>query len=86
MMRPHEPFLSISDEQRQKADDNFLFENLRQRLAQKPLYWDYVLQLAQPGDPVDDPSQPWPDDRKEGGRHAGSDAGRSTIHRRVPRR
>jgi catalase len=36
MMRPHEPFLSISDEQRQKADDNFLFENLRQRLAQKP--------------------------------------------------
>lgn len=46
-MRPHEPFLSMSDEQRQKANDNFLFENLRQRLAQKPLYWDYVLQLAQ---------------------------------------
>ncbi|HII3288961.1 TPA: catalase family peroxidase [Enterobacter roggenkampii] len=65
MMRPHEPFLSISDEQRQKADDNFLFENLRQRLAQKPLYWDYILQLAQLGDPVDDPSQPWPDDRKK---------------------
>nr|HAS1763613.1 catalase [Enterobacter asburiae] len=65
MMRPHEPFLSMSAEQRQKADDNFLFENLRQRLAQKPLYWDYVLQLAQPGDPVDDPSQPWPEDRKQ---------------------
>ena len=65
MMRPHEPFLSMSDEQRQKANDNFLFENLRQRLAQKPLYWDYVLQLAQRGDPVDDPSQPWPDDRKQ---------------------
>ena len=60
-----EPFLSISSEQRQKADDNFLFENLRQRLAPEPLYWDYVLQLAQPGDPVDDPSQPWPDDRKK---------------------
>lgn len=65
MMRPHDPFISLSEAQRQTADRNAMFEGVSQRLAQKPLYWDFVLQLAQPGDPVDDPSQPWPDDRKQ---------------------
>ncbi|WP_310648070.1 catalase family peroxidase [Burkholderia cenocepacia] len=65
MMRPHDPFMPMSDAQRQKADHDFLFEGVRERLARKPLYWDYVLQLAQPGDPVDDASQPWPADRKQ---------------------
>ncbi|HHR5552750.1 TPA: catalase family peroxidase [Klebsiella aerogenes] len=65
MMRPHDPFVSIADEQRQKADHNFLFEQLQQRLSQHPIYWDLVLQLAQAGDAVDDPSQPWPNDRQQ---------------------
>ncbi|MBL3967073.1 catalase family peroxidase [Burkholderia sp. KCJ3K979] len=65
MMRPHDPFIPMSDAQRQKADHDFLFEGVRERLARKPLHWDYVLQLAQPGDPVDDASQPWPADRKQ---------------------
>lgn len=65
MMRPHDPFVSLSEEQRQKADRNIMFEGVSQRLAQKPLYWDFVLQLAQPGDPVDDPSRPWPNDRRQ---------------------
>ncbi|RBG51231.1 catalase, partial [Xanthomonas oryzae pv. oryzae] len=30
-----------------------------------PLRWDMVLTIAEPGDAVDDPSQPWPDSRKQ---------------------
>ncbi|KVC41062.1 catalase [Burkholderia pseudomultivorans] len=65
MMRPRDPFTPLSDAQRQKAHHDFLFDGVRERLAQKPLYWDYVLKLAQPGDVVDDASQPWPADRKQ---------------------
>ncbi|MEQ0826350.1 catalase family peroxidase [Enterobacter dykesii] len=65
MMRPHDLFMPLDETVRQKVDHDFLFEGISQRLAQKPIYWDMVLQLAQPGDPVDDPSQPWPDDRKK---------------------
>ncbi|WP_260438268.1 catalase family peroxidase [Burkholderia cepacia] len=65
MMRPHDPFVPMDDAQRRNADHDYLFEGLRQRVAQKPLQWDYVLQLAQPGDAVDDASQPWPADRRE---------------------
>ncbi|WP_443612595.1 catalase family peroxidase [Acinetobacter pseudolwoffii] len=64
-MRPHSKFISLSKEQHAKMSHNFLFENLKKQLNKEPLYWDLVLQLAEPGDPVDDPSQPWPKDRKQ---------------------
>lgn len=64
-MRPHAKFISLSKEQRAQAGHDFLFEDIKKRLKKEPLYWDLVLQLAELGDPVDDPSQPWPKDRKE---------------------
>ncbi len=64
-MRPHSKFISLTKEQRDQADHDFLFKDIKKRLAEGPLYWDLVLQLAEPGDPVNDPSQPWPKDRKE---------------------
>ncbi|MDI9654384.1 hypothetical protein QM306_39745, partial [Burkholderia cenocepacia] len=33
MMRPHDSFMPMSDAQRQKADHDFLFEGVRERLA-----------------------------------------------------
>ncbi|MBA1200212.1 catalase family peroxidase [Pseudomonas capeferrum] len=45
-------------------DVDYLQHDLRQRLAQGPLRWSLRLTLAEPGDPVDDPSQAWPDDRR----------------------
>ncbi|AZD30821.1 catalase family peroxidase [Pseudomonas chlororaphis] len=64
-MRAHEPFTALGGEQLQMAGHDFLFDDLRQTLSQHPLYWDLVMQLAQPGDPLDDPSQPWPQERKQ---------------------
>lgn len=64
-MRPHSKFISLTKEQRARASHDFLFEDIKKSLEKSPLYWDLVLQLAEPGDPIDDPSQPWPKDRKE---------------------
>ncbi|KTT63931.1 catalase [Pseudomonas oryzihabitans] len=64
-MRPHAAFVGFSGEQRSQARHDALFEDLAHRLHKGPLYWDLVLQLAEPGDPVDDPSQPWPAERRQ---------------------
>jgi catalase len=64
-MRPHDAFTPLANEQASKAGHDFLSDDLQQRLAQQALRWDLVFQLAQADDPVDDPSQPWPDSRKQ---------------------
>ena len=43
---------------------NFLSEELRTRLAKGPVKFRLVVQLANAGDPTDDSSLVWPDDRK----------------------
>lgn len=63
-MTPHAPFVALSAARRETLDRNFLFDEIKQRTAAAPLYWDLVLQLAEPGDPVADPSQPWPASRQ----------------------
>lgn len=45
-------------------DNLYLQHDLRHRLAQGPLRWTLRLVLAEPGDPVNDPSQPWPAGRR----------------------
>jgi catalase len=47
-----------------KAGGNFLATELRQRLARGPAQFRLFAQLANPGDPTNDGSVPWPDDRK----------------------
>ncbi|MDD0973449.1 catalase family peroxidase [Pseudomonas fontis] len=49
----------------QVNDKDYLQHDLQQRLGQGPLQWKLVLTLAEPGDPVDDPAQPWPAGRQE---------------------
>lgn len=63
VMRPHAEFSEITAEQRAQADDDFLSRNLKASLAEGPVRFDMVMTLAEPGDPIDDPSQPWPEDR-----------------------
>lgn len=62
---PHQPFVPLTDEIKATAGPNYLFDDLKTRIAQGPLYWDVVAQLAEVGDPVDDPSQPWPESRRK---------------------
>lgn len=64
-MQPQTAFVAMSPEEREAADDNFLTEDLVTRLAHGPLRWEMVLTLATPGDSITDPSQTWPEDRRQ---------------------
>ncbi|MBV8850656.1 MAG: catalase family peroxidase [Methylobacteriaceae bacterium] len=48
----------------QKRDPNFMIDELKQRLAAKKVTFTLKAQIAAPGDPTNDPSKPWPEDRK----------------------
>jgi catalase len=54
-------------------DPNYLFDTLVQRLQHGPAQWHLMVTVAQPGDPTDDASIPWPPDRQR------VDAGTLTI-------
>ncbi|WP_175781475.1 catalase family peroxidase [Burkholderia anthina] len=60
-MRPQAPLIAMTAEQRAHADGDYLSEEFSRRLTRGPVRWDLVVTPAQPGDPVDDPSRPWPD-------------------------
>ena len=64
-MRPRLPFAAMVDARRKDAEADYLADDLRARLAHGPLRCDLVLTVAAPGDPVDDPSQAWPRDRRQ---------------------
>ncbi|MGU7776176.1 catalase family peroxidase [Burkholderia sp. MR1-5-21] len=64
-MRPQAPFVAMDAQQRAHADDDYLSEEFQRRLTRGPVRWDLVVTLAQPGDPVDDPSRPWPEGRTQ---------------------
>ncbi len=62
-LRPQAPFEDLSAAQRAQSDADFLSEEFNARLAKGPVKWDLVVTLAKDGDPIDDSSQPWPDQR-----------------------
>ncbi|WP_043290791.1 catalase family peroxidase [Pseudoxanthomonas spadix] len=64
-LRPQAPFEELSAGQRAQADADFLSEEFNTRLARGPVKWDLVVTQAREGDPIDDPSQPWPADRTQ---------------------
>jgi catalase len=64
-MRPHAPFTSWSVSQRKQASHDFLFGDLKRQLQKGPLYWDLVITLAEAGDKVNDPSEVWPESRRQ---------------------
>jgi catalase len=50
-------------EELQNHPPSYLFEELEARLRQAPVTFNLVLELAGPGDPVNDPNAPWPEGR-----------------------
>jgi catalase len=46
-------------------DKNFLFDALIASIEQHPLQWHLVMTVAQPGDPTDDATIPWPEGREQ---------------------
>ncbi|WP_192564480.1 catalase family peroxidase [Pseudomonas gozinkensis] len=61
--QPRLPFSGWPAESRDKAEPQALFDELITRVANKPIVWDLIVTVADPSDPVNDPSQPWPDSR-----------------------
>lgn len=43
---------------------NYLAEEVAERVAKAPIAFDWLAQVAGPGDAIDDPSRAWPEDRK----------------------
>ena len=59
-----EKLVHLTPEEAAKQSPNYLFDELTQRIARKPVVFYLKAQLAEPGDQTKDASQPWPDDRK----------------------
>jgi catalase len=59
-----EKLVHLTPEDAAKQSPDYLFDELTQRLARKPVVFHLKAQLAEPGDQTKDASQPWPDDRK----------------------
>jgi catalase len=59
-----EKLVHLTPEAAAKQSPDYLFDELTQRIARKPLVFHLKAQLAAPGDQTKDGSQPWPADRK----------------------
>jgi catalase len=46
-------------------DKNFLFDALIASILQHPLQWHLVITVGQPGDPTNDPTIQWPEEREQ---------------------
>jgi catalase len=64
-MVPAQPFAPIDVAHPELTDTNYLFDALISDIHQHPLQWHLVITLAQPGDPTDDATLPWPADRRQ---------------------
>jgi len=56
---------SLSDEEQKAKGANFLFDELRQRVAKGPVEFNMVVQIAENGDVLDSSTVAWPDTRKK---------------------
>jgi catalase len=63
--RPEAGEARISDDEARERGRDYLSEELAERLRSGPAGFDMVLQLAAEGDPLDDPTAIWPEDREE---------------------
>src|ERR1700680_683490 len=59
-----EKLVHITPEEAARQSPDYLFDELTQRIARKPVVFHLKAQLAEPGDKTKDASQPWPDDRQ----------------------
>ena len=55
----------LSDDEAKAKGPDFLFADLRERVAAGAVAFDFMLQLAQPGDRIDSAVTPLPDDRRK---------------------
>lgn len=61
---PEAGVLGLNEEQLKAMGDDFLADELRQRVAAQPVAFAFKLQVAEAGDPITDPTQVWPESRR----------------------
>jgi catalase len=54
----------LSPREAKRRGPEYLQQEIRERVAREPVRFDLELQLAQPGDNVDDPASAWPSSRQ----------------------
>jgi catalase len=64
-IRPEAGTEYLSDEEAAAKSENFLFDEIAQRLGKEPVKLGLFVQMAEPGDDVADASVTWPDTRTE---------------------
>ncbi len=62
---PLEPFAPANSADSGQADKNYLFDALIASVRAHPARWHLILTVAQPGDPTDNATIPWPPDRRQ---------------------
>jgi catalase len=55
---------SIGDDEAAALDPDYLRAELEERFGRGPVTFELQLEVAAPGDPVDDPTAAWPEDRE----------------------
>jgi catalase len=63
-MVPATPISVVSPEDLKALPADFLQQDLKNKLGRQELRWALVVTLAQPGDPTNDATKAWPDDRR----------------------
>jgi catalase len=61
--RPEAGEATIPDDEARERGRDYLREELGERLREAPVAFELLFQLAATGDPIDDPTAIWPDDR-----------------------
>ncbi|MDE1147636.1 MAG: catalase family peroxidase [Azospirillaceae bacterium] len=61
---PDTPFAELDKATLATQPRDFLFDEVAGRLAQGPLTWHMSIVLPNPGDPLDDATKAWPEDRQ----------------------
>ena len=72
---PEAPFEALDSAALATLPRDFLFDDIVARLKQGPARWHLLLTVGEPGDPTDDATKQWPDDRRS------IDAGILTVDR-----
>lgn len=62
ILAPQQPFEAA---QAPPQDKNYLFNSLIAQIQRKPLRWDLMVIVGQPGDPIDDSTVAWPAGREQ---------------------
>ena len=62
--RPLAGVVGLSDEEAAERSDDYLLEEIRDRLTREPVEFELEVAIAGEGDDPDDPTEPWPDDRE----------------------